>query len=84
MPDTAGRSYKLSRRRRPLTVNTDGSRVVLTGRMSASQDLTLVPPSEAGVVVLVPVLVRGTCMELRHNTFPFLAFNPIKVIDWHN
>jgi len=28
------------------------------------------PPLEAGVVVLVPVLVGGTCVELRHSTFP--------------
>jgi len=35
--------------------------------------LEVVDALDPGVVVLVPVLIGGTCMQLRHGTFPFLV-----------
>ena len=35
--------------------------------------LEVVDALDPGVVVLVPILIGGTCMPLRHDTFPFLV-----------
>ena len=68
-----------------ITVSADGSQTVRPAQPRAGRTLLAYFPLETGVVVLVPVLVGGPCVQLRHGTFP-LSWSSLRAecIDWHN